>query len=61
MQDVASVIGEAERSLMPLTRRNRLIQSGTIRDSKSFQARKVDKYQNILQTKMESFKASMRR
>lgn len=63
LQDVAQVIGEAERSLMPLTRRNRLIQSGTLRgrDAKSFQAREVDKFQNILQNKMESFKASMRR
>lgn len=46
---------------MPLTRRNRLIQSGSLRESKSFQAKKVDEYQNILQTKMEGFKASMRR
>lgn len=62
LQDVAQVIGQAERSMMPLNRKNRLIKSGQTRSSgRSFQAKEVDKYQNILTTKMESFKASMRR
>jgi len=70
LQDVAQVIGQAERSMMPLNRKNRLaielkkqrIESGQIKSSgRSFQAKEVDKYQNILTTKMESFKASMRR